>query len=139
MDVEEGTISVDGHRVWYRRVGRDGIPLLVLHGGPGAGHDYLQPLEGLATGRSVVFYDQLGCGRSDQPVDWSLWRIERFVAEVGRVRDALGLKLIHLFGRSWGGLVGHRVHAEQPGRCGEPGAGQHLSKYSAVCGRKRPG
>jgi proline iminopeptidase len=39
MDVEEGFISVDGGRIWYRCVGRDGIPLLVLHGGPGAGHD----------------------------------------------------------------------------------------------------
>jgi len=53
MDVEEGTIHVDGHRVCYRSVGRDGIPLLVLHGGPGAGHDYLEPLEGLATDPSL--------------------------------------------------------------------------------------
>lgn len=105
MDVEEGTISVEGHRVWYRCVGRDGIPLLVLHGGPGAGHDYLEPLEGLARERRVVFYDQLGCGRSDQPDDRSLWRMERFVAEVSQVRDGLGLKLIHLFGQSWGGWL----------------------------------
>jgi proline iminopeptidase len=83
MEVEEGTINVDGGRIWYRCVGRGGIPLLVLHGGPGAGHDYLEPLEALATDRTVVFYDQLGCGKSDQPDDPSLWRLERFVAEVG--------------------------------------------------------
>ncbi len=57
MNVEEGTISVDGYRVWYRRVGRGGIPLLVLHGGPGPGHDHLEPLEALASDRAVVFYE----------------------------------------------------------------------------------
>jgi proline-specific peptidase len=113
-DVDEGTIRVDDGRIWYRCVGRDGIPLLVLHGGPGAGHDYLEPLEGLATGRQVVLYDQLGCGRSDQPDDRSLWRMERFVAEVGQVRDALGLKRIHLFGQSWGGWLAIEYMLSQP-------------------------
>jgi len=105
MDVEEGTISVDGYRVWYRRVGGGGIPLLVLHGGPGAGHDYLEPLEGLAPDRAVVVYDQLGCGQSDQPDDRALWRMERFVAEIGTVRRALGLEQMHLLGQSWGGWL----------------------------------
>jgi proline-specific peptidase len=77
----------------------------VLHGGPGAGHDYLEPLEELATDRPVVFYDQLGCGKSDKPDDLSLWRMERFVAEVDTVRQALGLKEIHLLGQSWGGML----------------------------------
>src|SRR5438876_1203901 len=67
MDVQEGIIRVDGYRVWYRCVGRGGIPLLLLHGGPGAGHDYLEPLAALAADRQLVFYDQLGCGRSEQP------------------------------------------------------------------------
>ena len=91
--------------VWYRRVGGGGIPLLVLHGGPGAGHDYLEPLEGLAPDRAVVVYDQLGCGQSDQPDARSLWRMERFVAEVGTVWRALGLEQIHLLGQSWGGWL----------------------------------
>jgi proline-specific peptidase len=105
MDVQEGTIRVDGHQVWYRRVGSGGTPLLILHGGPGAGHDYLEPLEALAADRTVVFYDQLGCGKSDQPNDRSLWRMERFVAEVGTVRRALGLERMHLLGESWGGWL----------------------------------
>lgn len=105
MERQEGTITVDGYRVWYRCVGRGAIPLLTLHGGPGAGHDYLEPLEALATDRMVVFYDQLGCGKSDQPDDRSLWRLERFVAEVGTVRRALGLAQIHLLGNSWGGWL----------------------------------
>lgn len=106
MNAEEGRISVEqGYQIWYRRVGNGGIPLLTLHGGPGAGHDYLEPLDGLATERPVIFYDQLGCGRSDQPDDRSLWRIERFVAEVDTVRQALGLAQIHLLGQSWGGWL----------------------------------
>jgi pimeloyl-ACP methyl ester carboxylesterase len=54
MDVQEGAISVNGYQVWYRRVGRGGIPLLLLHGRPGAGQDYLEPLEALAVERLTV-------------------------------------------------------------------------------------
>lgn len=115
MRREEGTVAVDGYEVWYRRVGGGGVPLLVLHGGPGAGHDYLETLEGLASGREVVFYDQLGCGRSDKPDDTSLWRIGRFVAEVDAVRDALGLEEIHLLGQSWGGWLAIEYMLTRPG------------------------
>ena len=114
MRVDEGTISVDGFRVWYRVVGEGGTPLLTLHGGPGAGHDYLEPLEALADERPVVFYDQLGCGRSDQPDDPSLWRIDRFVREVDAVRDALGLEHVHLLGHSWGGWLAIEYMLSQP-------------------------
>ena len=76
IESREGRISVTGGEVWYRVVGGgDAVPLLTLHGGPGAGHDYLESLEALADERPVVFYDQLGCGKSDQPEDTSLWRI----------------------------------------------------------------
>jgi proline iminopeptidase len=53
----------------------------------------------------VIFYDQLGCGRSDRPSDTSLWTVDRFVAELVAVRDALGLNRLHLFGSSWGGML----------------------------------
>ncbi|VGO19904.1 proline iminopeptidase-family hydrolase [Pontiella sulfatireligans] len=107
MEAEEGKVRLrSGHRVWYRRVGAGGdTPLLVLHGGPGAGHDYLEPLEKLAADRPVILYDQLGCGKSDQPNDRSLWRMERFVSELDEVRKALGLQEIHLFGQSSGGML----------------------------------
>ncbi len=106
MHTEEGTVEVEGgYRVWYRRVGDGGVPLLILHGGPGAGHDYLEPLEALCADRTVVFYDQLGCGRSDRPEDTSLGRIERFVVEVDAVREALGLETVHLLVQSWGGWL----------------------------------
>jgi proline iminopeptidase len=71
VKADEGYIEVPGGRVWYRAVGEqsDAIPLLCLHGGPGFTHYYLEPLETLAEHRRVIFYDQLGCGRSDQPDD----------------------------------------------------------------------
>lgn len=106
MAAREGFVPVDGHRVWYRVVGDGpGWPLLTLHGGPGAGHDYLEPLAKLSPDRTVVFYDQLGCGRSDRPDDPALWRIERFAHEIDTLRAALGLTRIHLLGQSWGGWL----------------------------------
>jgi proline iminopeptidase len=90
----EGFVSVTGGRVRYRVAGADkkGTPLLALHGGPGAPHDYLETLAALADERPVVFYDQLGCGGSDNPIDASLWTIERYAAELRQVREALGLR-----------------------------------------------
>ncbi|MEK7248701.1 MAG: alpha/beta fold hydrolase, partial [Chloroflexota bacterium] len=70
----EGKVQAPGGNVWYK-IGGDGpgVPLLLLHGGPGAGHDYLEPMATLGDDRPVVFYDQLGCGNSDNPNDTSLW------------------------------------------------------------------
>ncbi|MEO6888094.1 MAG: alpha/beta fold hydrolase, partial [Ktedonobacteraceae bacterium] len=104
---QEGFVPVDGYRVWYRIVGggseHEHTPLLLLHGGPGAPHDYLENLEALASDtRRVIFYDQLGCGRSDQPDDTSLWRVERFVEELATMRRELELERVHILGQSWG-------------------------------------
>jgi proline-specific peptidase len=105
-DIKEGYIPVSGGRVWFQIVGSsDAVPLLTLHGGPGAGHDNLESLTPLSSERPVIFYDQLGCGKSDQPNDVSLWHIERYVEEIEDIRKTLGLKRIHLYGQSWGGWV----------------------------------
>jgi proline-specific peptidase len=108
--VEEGRVPFAEYNVWYRIIGEPREPgkppLLCLHGGPGAPHDYLMPLEALAKdGRRVIFYDQLGCGNSDQPSDPSLWTVERFVDGVDAIRDALALDRVHLLGHSWGGML----------------------------------
>ncbi|MCX5812096.1 MAG: proline iminopeptidase-family hydrolase [Proteobacteria bacterium] len=105
--VQEGYIQVTGGRVWYRKAGADkkGIPLLVLHGGPGAAHDYLEPVEPLSDERPVIFYDQLGCGYSDRPDNTSLWIIERFVEEIVLIRNALALEKAHILGQSWGSML----------------------------------
>ena len=112
----EGFITIStGHRIWYKIVGDgSGIPLLTLHGGPGAGHDYLEPLEALGSERPVIFYDQLGCGKSDKPDARPMWTIERFADEIDEVRAALGLERIHLLGQSWGGWLGIEYLLRQP-------------------------
>ncbi|MBI4202006.1 MAG: proline iminopeptidase-family hydrolase [Chloroflexi bacterium] len=105
-DIKEGFVPVPGGKVWYRMTGSgNGVPLLTFHGGPGAGHDYLEPLEALADDRPVILYDQLGCGNSDKPDDVSLWRIERYVEEVAALRKALSLDRVFLYGHSWGGIL----------------------------------
>lgn len=105
----------NGYSVWSKTVGDgSGLPLLLLHGGPGAGHDYLEPLEVLGSERPVIFYDQLGCGRSDKPSRTELWTIERFADEVQEVREALGLDRCHILGQSWGGWLGIEYVLRQP-------------------------
>ncbi|MFH1068760.1 MAG: proline iminopeptidase-family hydrolase [Candidatus Glassbacteria bacterium] len=102
----EGYVEVTGGRVWYRVVGSGTeTPLLLLHGGPGVPSYYLKPLARLSDERPVVLYDQLGAGHSDHPADSSLWRVDRFVEELQQVRDALGLREIHLLGHSWGAML----------------------------------
>jgi L-proline amide hydrolase len=116
----EGFIPFHGYRTWYRIVGNGEepgkLPLLVLHGGPGASYDYLEPLEAMArTGRRVIFYDQLGGGNSDHPLNPSMWTVELFVEELGAVRKALALDSLHLLGQSWGGMLGMEYALTQPG------------------------
>jgi proline iminopeptidase len=102
----EGYVNVQGGRIWYRIVGSGTrTPLLLLHGGPGAPSYYLNPLAALADERPVIFYDQLGAGRSDKPTDVTLWRVERFVQELSELRRALGLKQVHILGHSWGTML----------------------------------
>jgi proline-specific peptidase len=113
---ETGFVPVTGGNVWYRRMGEgEATPVLLLHGGPGAAHDYLEPLaERLAAHRPVVVYDQLGCGRSDAPDDPSLWTVDRSVEELEQVRSALGLGRCHLFGQSWGGWLAIDYMSREP-------------------------
>jgi proline iminopeptidase len=102
----DGFVQVPGGRVWYHMVrGGPKTPLLVLHAGPGGSSIYLRTLEALADERTVVFYDQLGGGRSDRPADSTLWTLDRFVAELAQVRVALGLREVHIFGHSFGSMI----------------------------------
>jgi L-proline amide hydrolase len=119
FQIREGKINFRGYQTWYRIVGSDEQPgkwpLLCLHGGPGAPHDYLEPLEAMAaTGRRVIFYDQLGCGHSDQPHNPGLWTVELYVAEIQAIREALGLERVHLLGQSWGGMLAMEYALTQP-------------------------
>jgi len=112
--MREGFVSVPGGEIFHRTLGKDapGIPLLALHGGPGLPHDYLEPLEALASERPVVFYDQLGCGASDRPNDLSLYTLPRFVEELAALRRKLGLECVHLLGQSWGAMLAVEYYLE---------------------------
>lgn len=116
----EGYIPFKGYRTWYQSVGdpaNDAArpPLLALHGGPGAPHDYLENLTKLtADGRRVIFYDQLGCGRSDKTGKPEMYTVPLFVEELGEVRRALGLDRIHLLGQSWGGCLAMEYMLTRP-------------------------
>ncbi len=97
-------------RVWTKRIGNNPrIKLLLLHGGPGITHEYLEAFDSWLPGAAVeyYYYDQLGSHHSDQPDDPDLWEIDRFVDEVEQVRTALGLNRdnFFLYGQSWGGLL----------------------------------
>ena len=102
----QGFIDVPGGPVWYSVAGDGpGIPLLVLHGGPGGRICGYSRLDALGNERPVIRYDQLGSGRSGRPDDLSLWTVERFVEELHVVRQELSLEEMHLLGHSWGGSL----------------------------------
>ena len=97
-------------KVWTKRVGNNPtIKVLLLHGGPGMTHEYLEAFDSYFPGASIeyYYYDQLGSSYSDQPDDPSLVELPRYVEEVEQVRKALGLdnKNFYLLGHSWGGLL----------------------------------
>jgi proline iminopeptidase len=97
-------------RVWTKRVGNNPtMKVLLLHGGPGATHEYLEAFDSYLPGAGIeyYYYDQLGSAYSDQPDAPELWEVPRFVDEVEQVRQALGLDAgnFFLYGQSWGGIL----------------------------------
>jgi proline-specific peptidase len=117
--VEEGFIPFRGYKTWYKNVGDKEelgkVPLICLHGGPGATHDYLKPLEAISlTGRRVVLYDQLGWGNSDHVHTPSMWTVELFVDELAGIIRTLGLEHVHVLGHSWGGMLAMDYALTQP-------------------------
>jgi L-proline amide hydrolase len=119
VQTQEGRIPFHGYETWWRSVGPedgDAVPLLCLHGGPGANWLHVKPYEALADERRVVFYDQLGSGNSavEAPHDPAMWTPELYIEEVDVVREALGLHRVHVLGHSWGGMLGMAWAATQP-------------------------
>lgn len=119
LPVSEGTIPFRGYSTWYRVIGEGEeagkLPVLCLHGGPGASWNHMEPYEALAEGRRVVFYDQLGCGNSavGEPHDPAMWngalpRRDRHRPRGPRPRG------LPRAGHSWGGMLGMSYAITQP-------------------------
>src|SRR6202790_2319179 len=95
------------YKVWTKKIGSGPVKVLLLHGGPGFSHEYLEAFESFLpqAGIEMYYYDQLGCNNSDQPDDPGLWTLDRYTTEVEEVRRGLGLEHFVLYGHSWGGIL----------------------------------
>src|ERR1700749_4823195 len=107
--------------VWVKRTGNNPrLRVLLLHGGPGATHEYLEACDSYLPGAGVeyYYYDQLGSAFSDQPDDVSFWGFDRFCDEVEQVRRTLGLERdsFVLYGQSWGGILAIEYALAYPDR-----------------------
>jgi L-proline amide hydrolase len=125
MRIDEGFVPFEDHETWYRVTGdlaSPKMPLVVVHGGPGCTHDYVDALKDVAaTGRAVVHYDQLGNGRSthlrERPA--SFWTIELFLAEMDALLAHLGIAARYaLYGQSWGGMLSAEHAVRRPAGLG---------------------
>ena len=119
----EGRLHWDGHETWYRIVGELDVaaaqtPVIVCHGGPGAAHDYTEPIADLSRfGRACVLYDQLGCGRSehlrDAPAEF--WTPQLFKDELVALARHLGIADRYaVVGQSWGGMLAMEHALDHP-------------------------
>jgi proline iminopeptidase len=103
--VQEGFVDANGLMLYYMTIGR-GEPLVIMHGGPGASHDYFLPyLLPLARHNKVIFIDERGSGRSQKLEDAKGYTIENMVEDIEAMRLGLGLGKINLLGHSYGGAL----------------------------------
>jgi len=102
----EGFIETKNGKIWYSCYGENakGVPLLVLHGGPGF-LSLPEVVKELSDQRPVYFYDQLGCGRSARAKDKSYYSAANYVEELTEVRERLGLREVYIMGFSWGTML----------------------------------
>jgi L-proline amide hydrolase len=119
--MSEGTMTRNGNETWYRVVGDLGAgpaPVVICHGGPGAAHDYTEPIANLSRyGRGCVLYDQIGCGNSthlpDAPADF--WTVQLFKDELVDLTRELGIADRYaVVGQSWGGMLGMEHALDHP-------------------------
>lgn len=112
----ESRLAVADGRIWYKKSGTgSGMPVILLHGGPGFNSFYLKPIEAIGDDRPVIRYDQLGAGKSDKITDTAMFNIAHFVRELDSLRAHLGYDKVHLLGHSWGTILAveyYKVHPE---------------------------
>lgn len=117
----EGIFNWEGHTTWYDVAGttKEGkLPIVILHGGPGATHDYLEDLAVLSrSGRQTILYDQIGCGKSEHLPDApaSFWTVDLFKSELAGLLEHLGIDDAYtLLGQSWGGMLAMEHALDHP-------------------------
>jgi len=116
--VKEGKIKIDenGNRIFYKLYGEGEETLICIHGGPGQGSEYLNILHNICIENNniqILFYDQLGSGKSDSGGDIK-WNINRFIVELEEIRKYLTLGKVNLFGHSWGGMIAMKYAIDYP-------------------------
>lgn len=110
--METGYIASNDVNLYYEIVG-DGAPLLLLNGGPGMPHDYLQEMSARLPDARLIFYDQRGTGKSDQ-ADPSTYTIDANVEDLENLRRGLNLDRVHMLGHSWGGMLAQAYVLKYP-------------------------
>ena len=114
LEREEGYVDTNGAIIFYVTIG-SGEPLMLLHGGPGASHDYFLPyLLPLAKNRQLILIDQRGSGRSQRLSDQSEYTLDAMVEDVEAVRSALAARKVDLLGHSFGGILAQAVAVRYP-------------------------
>lgn len=117
LPIGEAHLSVPGGNIWYKITGNGkGIPVVLLHGGPGQGSFGLKPFEELGNDRQVIRYDQLGGGKSDKISDTTLFTIDHFVEELELLRKHLKIPQWHVLGQSWGTIIAIEYYKKYPGK-----------------------
>ncbi len=119
MPEKELMVPVEGGKIYVRVNGlhhESTLPVLFIHGGPGGTHNGFAALTRLADERSVIMYDQLGSGRSEQPNNPDNWRPERFVEAIESIRNEIGIDRWHIVGQSWGSALALLYTAKHPER-----------------------
>lgn len=103
--VVDGLRLINGTQLYCKSIGT-GVPLVILHGGPGLDHSYFLPqMQKLADTYELIFFDQRGCGKSSIRLDSTAMTLDALVEDIDRIRDAYNLNTMNLMGHSWGGLL----------------------------------
>ena len=111
----QGLLSLEDARLFYEVVGSGEDPIIVVHGGPGLDHSYLQPgLDVLAVRHTLVYYDQRATGRSTSGLDSVAINLDTFVEDIDALRQALGYERISVLTHSFGALIGLEYALRHP-------------------------
>lgn len=114
IQVEEGTLSVNGTEIYYNKVG-EGEPIIIVHGGPVLEHGYLESsFEPLAEDYELLYYDQRLSGRSSADVDSVDITLDNFVEDIEGLRQEFNFGKMHLMAHSWGGLLAMKYAIKYP-------------------------